>query len=110
MHINVFNSWKELGVHRGSSDADIKAAYKVLAMKHHPDRPGSDPGMFERITKAHSLLKGVARLRSIEEMKLLGVPCATCDGLGVKRKQKGFKHVEISGCVFCGGAGYVQRG
>ena len=31
-----------LGVQRGASDADVKKAYRRLAMKYHPDRNSGD--------------------------------------------------------------------
>jgi DnaJ family protein A protein 2 len=41
-----------LGVPRGSSEDEIKKAYRKLAMKHHPDK-GGDPEMFKKISQAH---------------------------------------------------------
>jgi len=49
-----------LGVARGASDADLKAAFRKLAMQHHPDRnPGDDTSevKFQEINEAYEVLK-----------------------------------------------------
>ncbi|KAL5210545.1 hypothetical protein ABZP36_006168 [Zizania latifolia] len=52
-----------LGIRKNASAADVRAAYRRLAMKWHPDRLASDPGAadeanrrFQRIQEAYSVL------------------------------------------------------
>lgn len=52
--------YKTLGIERGASDADIKKAYRALAMDHHPDRnQGNEAAAdkFKEINEAHEVLK-----------------------------------------------------
>ncbi len=49
-----------LGVARGASDADLKAAFRKLAMQHHPDRnPGDNECVhrFKEANEAYEVLK-----------------------------------------------------
>src|SRR5215469_14151590 len=41
-----------LGVKRDAAEADIKKAYRRLAMKHHPDRNPGDKGAEEQFKEA----------------------------------------------------------
>lgn len=41
-----------LGIPKGSTEDEIKKAYRKLAMKHHPDK-GGDPEMFKKISQAY---------------------------------------------------------
>jgi len=47
--------YKILGIAKNATDADIKKAYRTLAMKHHPDR-GGDVTAFQEIEEAHRVL------------------------------------------------------
>src|SRR3954464_8709677 len=49
-----------LGVVRGASDADLKAAFRKLAMQHHPDRNPGDmecEHRFKELNEAYDVLK-----------------------------------------------------
>src|ERR1041385_9445420 len=52
--------YEVLGVARGASEAEMKAAYRKLAMQHHPDRNPGDKDCehrFKEINEAYDVLK-----------------------------------------------------
>src|SRR5215475_11463486 len=52
--------YEVLGVARGADDSDLKAAYRKLAMKYHPDRNSGDreaEHRFKEINEAYEVLK-----------------------------------------------------
>jgi len=44
-----------LEIEKGASDVVVRKAYRMLAMKHHPDK-GGDPEKFKEISKAYEIL------------------------------------------------------
>jgi molecular chaperone DnaJ len=52
--------YETLGIARTAGDAEIKAAFRKLAMKHHPDRNPGDKDCehkFKEVNEAHEILK-----------------------------------------------------
>lgn len=49
--------YRALELVEGASLADVKAAFKRLALIYHPDRPGGDAERFKKISAAYTELK-----------------------------------------------------
>ena len=45
-----------LGLKKGASIEYVKRAYKQLALKHHPDKPGGDTERFKKINIAYQTI------------------------------------------------------
>lgn len=54
-----------LGLKRNASDAEIKKAYRSLAMKYHPDR-GGDEKKFKEISQAYEFLSDPSKKQIID--------------------------------------------
>jgi curved DNA-binding protein len=69
--------YSTLGLKRGATDAEIKKAYRSLAMKHHPDR-GGDEKKFKEISQAYEFLSDPQKKQMIDA------------GMDPNRQQGGF--------------------
>ena len=54
------NPYNTLGIEKNATDADIKSAYRKLAMENHPDK-GGDSEHFKKICQAFHQLKQYTR-------------------------------------------------
>ncbi len=78
-----------LGVARNASDAEIKKAYRKLAMEYHPDRnrsPGAE-ARFKEITEAYEVLRDPQKRAAYDRYGRAGV--------GAGAGGFGFHHVDL---------------
>jgi len=54
-----------LGISKNASEAEIKSAYRKMAMKHHPDR-GGDETKFKEVTEAYETLSDPQKKQMID--------------------------------------------
>lgn len=68
------NFYQTLGIDQGASQDEIKAAYRKLAMKHHPDRMGGDDSKFKEIQNAYAVLGDQQKRSEYDQMRMGGGP------------------------------------
>lgn len=83
-----------LGLGAQPTTAEIKEAYRKLALIHHPDS-GGDPEKFQVIQQAYA--------DALEEVA--DRPCENCKGKGKVPVQIGWV-IREDPCPDCGGSGY----
>jgi len=110
-----------LGVKKGSSDVEIKKAFRVLAQKYHPDKKTGDEAKFKEASEAYAVLgdkKKRAEYDTYGRTFAGGGPQGQQGGFGgfdFSQFQQGQGGVEfdlgdIFGDVFGGGRGRARRG
>lgn len=87
--------YNALGVARDATEAQIKKAYRKLALKHHPDR-GGDPDKFKEISEAYETLADQEKRRLYDEYGKEGVENGGAPGGGAE---------DIFSAMFGGGGG-----
>lgn len=71
----VGGHYRTLGVPPDASTAEIRAAYRALARRHHPDRSPADAGAMATINEAYRVLSEPAR-RAVYDATLRGTGSA----------------------------------
>ncbi len=99
-----------LGVERGASEADLKKAYRRLAMKFHPDRNSDDPQAeekFKEATEAYEILTDEEKRAAYDRFGHAGVDPNQGGGFG---GQGNFGDIfgDVFGDIFGGGGGGRQ--
>ncbi len=59
--MNTYQALRTLNVSKDSTQDEIRAAYRRMALELHPDRNSGDGSEFKRITEAYNHLKGDSR-------------------------------------------------
>lgn len=99
-----------LEISRGASDADIKKAYRKLAMKYHPDRNPGDSSAeekFKEIQKAYSILSDQQKRAAYDQFGHAGVD-GGAGGFGGGFGGFGDVFEDIFENIFSGGRGSRQ--
>lgn len=94
--------YKELGVERGASDADIKAAYRKLAARLHPDKnPGNAKAeaRFKRVNAAYGVLSDAKRRALYDEFGEEGLREGFNPDAARAWRSEGGQRVEFGGGV-----------
>ena len=101
--------YEVLGVERGASAADLKKAYRRLAMKHHPDRNQDDAGaedLFKEAKEAYEVLTDENKRARYDRYGHAGVdPSAGGQGFGGGGGADAFSDMfgDVFGDIFGGG-------
>lgn len=99
-----------LGVPRNSSEADLKKAFRKLAMKYHPDRNPDDKDAeekFKEAKEAHDILSDERKRAAYDQFGHAGVDGSAGMGAAGAGGAAGFSDVfgDIFGDIFGGGRG-----
>lgn len=77
--------YEALNIARNASDAEVKQAYRRLAMKYHPDRnPGDDVAeeQFKEVKEAYEVLSDSRKRAAYDQFGHAGVDGAAAGGFG----------------------------
>lgn len=75
------NFYDVLGVSRDASDKEIKAAFRKLAQKHHPDA-GGDEAKFKEISEAYDTLSDPKKRKEYDQLLMFGGMSGGAGGYG----------------------------
>ncbi|MGD9661332.1 MAG: molecular chaperone DnaJ [Porticoccaceae bacterium] len=105
--------YEVLGVERGASEADIKKAYRRVAMKHHPDRNPDDAGAeekFKEASEAYEILSDKQKRAAYDQFGHAGVSGGAGGGGGAGFGNFSDIFGDVFGDIFGGGGGRSRGG
>ncbi|MBB2493487.1 molecular chaperone DnaJ [Aquipseudomonas ullengensis] len=107
--------YEVLGVERGVSEAELKKAYRRLAMKHHPDRNPDDKASeekFKEANEAYEVLSDASKRSAYDQYGHAGVDPQMGGGGGFGGGGANFSDIfgDVFSDFFGGGRGGGSRG
>ena len=99
--------YETLGVSKNASNADLKKAYRRLAMKYHPDRnPGqAAEEQFKEVKESYEILSDAQKRSAYDQFGHAGVDQSSGGGGGPGGAGFGDVFGDIFGDIFGGGGG-----
>ncbi|HBB38501.1 MAG: Chaperone protein DnaJ [Candidatus Magasanikbacteria bacterium GW2011_GWD2_43_18] len=94
--------YKILGVDKGASQDEIKKAFRKLAHKHHPDKPGGDEATFKEVNEAYQVLGDETKRKQFDQY---GSDFQQQGGFGGGAGWEDFMRAARGGGGFQGGGG-----
>jgi molecular chaperone DnaJ len=111
--VSARDYYEVLGVDRGANEADIKSAYRKLALKHHPDRNPGDKVAEERFkeaAEAYAVLADTDKRARYDRFGHAGVQGAAGPGAGGFNPETFADFSDILGDFFGFGGGNRRQG